>query len=654
VGGFGDRGVGRGGGGFDRGGDQGSGGGDRWGEPRGNTLADARSAEPIEFLMSVKRILIRERFLNYDELRRKFEERYPVLPSDVAFRDTLRTIERMVSSVNMLVTAALSTHMLLTLADLEQFILTTSRDFEDFESFDDLKLGPLHTHPKWQRVCPNNTADSSLSGEEVVKYLAVHLANSSGEPFSPTDALDALAVERGFDSHKQLGVFLRGESWITFVVNRARLAAVRARHRLTQACNKAMIADDSSDADEDSNNSSDADEDADNSSDADEDASSNEGEGVKKIVKDTHVQLTNDYKDHSDASEDPLKPGEVGVVIDVTVLVRAANGKKWWYDKEAVEISVDGVNDEGAPVALSTQSGYTQDAETRPANVDAVLRALQNLLVDLAYVESPGERLAAVEEQLLAGFHVDLFDKLSLPETTLAAFCRTHRADVDHLLFVAGSAVSSGLSASAAKFASAMLTRLPGVLHSVLEYVMCNHFGVDSMSVSDLQLGLKQHLAVAPDVSSSLPCALVIAANSSSLKSPQAYSREDALALFDALPPLTDVAVGMPLECQTVHRARLGSLVSFLLREKLPIIEVSHGSYVKLEVGTISHFEDALRRQQATRAVALATHLCIKAGGVELAPIELMRACMTEAAKDLTGGASARLVVQCAAALRVV
>ena len=162
----------------------------------------------MEFMMGVRSLLIRERFLNYGELRRRVEARCPILPRSVA--EALKALERMVSSVNMLLTAALATHVLLTLADLEQFILTTSKDFEGCTSFDDLKLGPLHTHPEWQRMCPKSTADSSLRGEEVVRYLAVNISNaaSAHEPFSPTVALDALAVERGFVSHRQLGVYL--------------------------------------------------------------------------------------------------------------------------------------------------------------------------------------------------------------------------------------------------------------------------------------------------------------------------------------------------------------------------------------------------------------------------------------------------------------
>ena len=102
----------------------------------------------MDFMMGVRSLLIRERFLNYGELRRRVEARYPILPRSVA--EALKALERMVSSVNMLLTAALATHVLLTLADLEQFILTTSKDFEGCTSFDDLKLGPLHTHPEWQ------------------------------------------------------------------------------------------------------------------------------------------------------------------------------------------------------------------------------------------------------------------------------------------------------------------------------------------------------------------------------------------------------------------------------------------------------------------------------------------------------------------------
>jgi ankyrin repeat protein len=88
------------------------------------------------------------------------------------------------------------------------------------------------------------------------------------------------------------------------------------------------------------------------------------GSILKKIVKDTHVQLTNDYKDHSDASKGPLKPGEVGVVIEVddsdnTFQVRAANGKKWWYQAAAIEISVE------SPIVGSTLEKIVKDAHVQ-------------------------------------------------------------------------------------------------------------------------------------------------------------------------------------------------------------------------------------------------------------------------------------------------
>ncbi len=53
------------------------------------------------------------------------------------------------------------------------------------------------------------------------------------------------------------------------------------------------------------------------------------------------MQLTKDYKDHGDASEGPLKPGEVGVVIEINDSVTAfrvmtGEGEKWWYRLAAI------------------------------------------------------------------------------------------------------------------------------------------------------------------------------------------------------------------------------------------------------------------------------------------------------------------------------
>ena len=38
----------------------------------------------MDFMMGVRSLLIRERFLNYGELRRRVEARYPILPRSVA------------------------------------------------------------------------------------------------------------------------------------------------------------------------------------------------------------------------------------------------------------------------------------------------------------------------------------------------------------------------------------------------------------------------------------------------------------------------------------------------------------------------------------------------------------------------------------------
>ena len=54
------------------------------------------------------------------------------------------------------------------------------------------------------------------------------------------------------------------------------------------------------------------------------------------------VQLSPGYEHYSDASEGPLQPGVVGTLVEEDgsgkpYLVEAPNGKKWWYEKGALQ-----------------------------------------------------------------------------------------------------------------------------------------------------------------------------------------------------------------------------------------------------------------------------------------------------------------------------
>jgi hypothetical protein len=58
------------------------------------------------------------------------------------------------------------------------------------------------------------------------------------------------------------------------------------------------------------------------------------------------VILTSCYADYDDASSGPLKPGDIGTILEVDeddplkqYKVGAANGKKWWYHKNAVVLA---------------------------------------------------------------------------------------------------------------------------------------------------------------------------------------------------------------------------------------------------------------------------------------------------------------------------
>ena len=68
----------------------------------------------------------------------------------------------------------------------------------------------------------------------------------------------------------------------------------------------------------------------------------------------TQVQLSTSYYEHDDASLGPLKPGDVGTLIQIKAAykpyrVQAENGDRWWYKKEAIVRQ----NAKGIPDAVS-------------------------------------------------------------------------------------------------------------------------------------------------------------------------------------------------------------------------------------------------------------------------------------------------------------
>lgn len=95
------------------------------------------------------------------------------------------------------------------------------------------------------------------------------------------------------------------------------------------------------------------------------------------ITTGSQVQLSHDYTDFSDATQGPLRPGDVGVVVtddrsSKPFEVRAACGRKWWYEA-------------GALVAAgSTPALVPPPVSSSPPVLSRSLRAALGSLPDLA------------------------------------------------------------------------------------------------------------------------------------------------------------------------------------------------------------------------------------------------------------------------------
>ncbi|KAL1527865.1 hypothetical protein AB1Y20_009241 [Prymnesium parvum] len=593
---------------------------------------------PLAFLMEQRALLIVDRFLDYGKLHQKMVSKFSArLPQEVA--RAMEGLQRIVSSVNLLVTTAIATHSLLTLVDLEYFILRTNRDFEGVRSFEELKLGPLHKHPAWQRACPSDVA-GTLTSELVVQHLASEMTriNESCEGerpiFSPTAALNELAAADGLSSYNDLGIFLRAESWVTLCVSRAKKAAKHAKTAARECLKQATKQRPPRLHDE-------------------------WHECVLRPLLEWVASPTAESTPFSLPGLELLECQQLHLLIESLSRLQSDHDGNEFVFTMRRSLAKRGEADsagaaENSTNAMSVPARACLKSEVRAHATEAeVLSLFAGMLEDLNYLDSPIARLAAAEQRLLDQFEVSAFDELSLAESSLAAFCHAHRTELEPLLGTS-EAGTCQLRSAAIDFASAVIARVPSVRDDVMKEAMLRHFGAGELvelgwtSAAQLKAQLRGLDATTPARIPSA-CAIAAAAGGVARTTPaMEASRPIARECILALPPLADVAVGT--QWFAVFHSSLGPLARFLEQEGLPVIQVIHGKFVRIEAGGLPQFREALREQLPERSVALAVNLYAKPG----APVELMRDLTIEALRAVDESAAVRLVLRCGTALEAV
>ena len=179
------------------------------------------SVEPLALFNAFRqRLLAGGKFLDLvaldQALRRHFGERQR-LPTEV--HEALGGLQRMMASVSSALTVAFATHHVLTLRDLEAWVLGSSRDFDGVSSFSQLYLGPLSLHPIVLRQMPRAHEQvlaspqlAALDAMRIVAQVASAMDTDSGRRGGGfCDGLQALAREMGLRDATELPVFCRGE-----------------------------------------------------------------------------------------------------------------------------------------------------------------------------------------------------------------------------------------------------------------------------------------------------------------------------------------------------------------------------------------------------------------------------------------------------------
>ena len=296
----------------------------------------------------------------------------------------------------------------------------------------------------------------------------------------------------------------------------------------------------------------------------------------------------------------------------------------------------------GAPdTAMASQTGAgTRGTAVAPSegslleHIHAILSDIDGSVGDAEAAvdrDSALVRLGATERELLVQRRVRRFEDLGMEDRSFLSFCARHASHFERIVSTASEARSSR-RAEALDLACRILDAMPSMTHAALCSAMCEHFRVSFLSalgwptIEDLY---RCATAAAPAAPPLIPCACLLAllhGQDGSGGGPASLDVATAERAVLSTPLLVDIAAHT--QWHHTFGPQLGvSLRDFLADSARPdtlrALETSCSCFVRLEVGTLASFRSAVAEMQPVRAAAIATYLCLHAGGVAHAPLAL-------------------------------
>ena len=192
-----------------------------------------------------RQIIQEEHFLNYKELESRLHEEFGETRTwSKRLVDACNGIRRMLASIELSIDAAIATHQILTLHDLQSMIME-NKDFKELDSFENVQVGSLLHHRKIVIFFrPSETVRSRLT---IPQLSSIDVMNKFLEEMRPggllqqirssmsdeddthevyktriSSVLTDLALSKGYSEETDLCVFLKGHSFIIWLLSFSR------------------------------------------------------------------------------------------------------------------------------------------------------------------------------------------------------------------------------------------------------------------------------------------------------------------------------------------------------------------------------------------------------------------------------------------------